>query len=329
MISNARLAVIVVNYGAADFIIRHLDKTLEEMRGFRAAHLYIVDNASPGDDLAALKEYVSRNKLEADVTVIDAGANLGFAGGNNLAFEEARGAGADYVFFLNPDAYPLPGALRVLYERLEVRPDAAIAGAQLVTADGEESSCCFRFPSLTREFASEAGSALFMRLAGPHRDAAASGEEAVDTDWVSGTAFMLRAAAADAKLMDDGFFLYYEETDMMLGLKRRGWKILHAPAARVVHIGAMTTGVQNYRPNAPRLPDYWFDSWRYYYRKNHGALYTFGAALAKTLGVLAYQAKRRVRGEQDARPQAYLRDVVAKCLAPAVSFRGRDARGSI
>lgn len=308
------VAAIIVNYAAAPVIIEHLDKLVRELNDYPNAHIFIVDNESPNDDAAELRAFVAARGLESFVTIIDAGANLGFAGGNNIGFDRARAGGAEFIFFLNPDAYPLPGAVDALVKFLQDRPDAAVAGAQLQSPEGGKNSCCFRFPTLFREFANETEIGALMKLAGGNRAPDAAGNEPVETDWVSGTAFLLRVEAAAPKLMDDRYFLYYEETDMMRELRRRGWRIWHVPEARVVHIGGVSTGVQHDTMSARRLPGYWFDSWRLYYRKNHGALYARAAGVAKTLGVLIYYAKRLAKGKKSAKPQRYLSDVVRNCL---------------
>lgn len=312
--SAPSVAAVIVNYAAASVIIEHLDKLVHELSAYDDAHIFIVDNKSPDNEADKLRTFVASRGYSALVTIIDAGANLGFAGGNNLAYERARKHGAEFVLFLNPDAYPLPGAVAELLRVLQERPDAAIAGARLEGPQGEKNSCCFRYPTLFREFAYESEIGFLIRLAGPTRSRDAAGDEPVEADWVSGTAFMLRAEAAAPELMDDGYFLYFEETDMMREIKKRGWRVLHIPTARVVHIGGVSTGVEHDTPSARRLPIYWFESWRRYYRKNYGTVYAFGAGFAKTLGVLTYHAKRLLKGQRNAKPDQYLTDVVMNCL---------------
>lgn len=307
------VAAVIVNYGAAALLTEHLDKLVQALSGYRDGHIYIVDNASPNAEYDALKAFVADKGLADRVSVIDAGANLGFAGGNNIAFAKARARGADFVFFINPDAYPREGTIDRLMTALTDDPGAAIAGARLENENGSPRYCQFDFPRLFGEFAKEAGIGFLSRQSAARKGA--SGETPFEVDWVSGAAFMLRAAAiSDGPLMDDRYFLYFEETDMMLKLKRQGWKVLHAPAARVVHIGGYSTGVEHNTARPKRLPVYWFASWRHYFCKNYGRPYAAAAAMAKTAGVAAYAVHRFIRRKTNEKPDCYLEDVAGKCL---------------
>ena len=307
------VAAVIVNYGAAALLVDYLDKLLRELSEHPDGHVYIVDNASPNDDLSILEKFVADRNLADRVSVIDAGANLGFAGGNNIAFAKARACGADYVFFINPDAYPRVGTVDRLVSTLADDPGAAIAGARLENEDGSPRYCQFDFPRPLGEFAKEAGIGFLSRKSAARKGA--SGEMPFEVDWVSGAAFMLRTAAiSDGPLMDDRYFLYFEETDMMLNLKRQGWKVLHAPAARVVHIGGYSTGVEHNAAKPKRLPVYWFASWRHYFCKNYGRPYAAAAAMAKTAGVAAYAVHRFIRRKTNEKPDCYLEDVAGKCL---------------
>ncbi len=306
------VAVIIVNYNTADLVTAHLDAALKALAGFKAAHVFIVDNASPEGDLEKLRAHVAGEGLAGRVTVTDTGGNPGFAGGNNTAFPLVRDFGADYVFFLNPDARPEPSAIEALAALLEAHPDAAIAGPQILDERGEKYASEFAFPTILREFAAEAGIKALQTMTGQFRDHQAGRTTPVETDWVSGAAFMARMSAIGDTPMDDGFFLYYEETDMMLTLKREGWSVWHEPAARVTHIGGAATGVSGAANR--RLPAHWFASWRHYYRKNHGAFYAFLAGVAKTLGLFVYHAKRMVKRERSQKPAQYTQDVLQQCL---------------
>lgn len=310
----ASVAAVIVNYAAASILMEHLNKLVRELNDYPDGHVFVVDNNSPNDELAELEKFIQSRGLKSRVTLIDAGANLGFAGGNNLGFDCARARGADYIFFINPDAWPRPGALSRLCAAMAARPQAAVVGARLENADGTPRYCAFMFPTVAGEFVDEAGLDFLRRKPRPAPD-----DAPYEVDWVSGAAFLFRTrAAGDGALMDAGYFLYFEETDMMLNLKRRGWEIWHDPQARAVHAGGHSTGVAHGRPATRRMPDYWFSSWRRYYFKNHGRVCAVGAALAKLLGVFAYHAKRALRGRKNEKPTRYLADVAMKCLAPAM-----------
>ena len=313
MSSETKLAVVIGNYGAADFIITHLNKTLKEVEAFSAARIYIADNRSPGGDFDLLKDHVTAHALQERVTIIDTGGNLGFAGGNNAAFAAFGDFQPDLIFMMNPDAWPEPGALTRLAQTLATHPDAAIAAPRIVDEHGVTAVSYFKFPSIIDQFISEPELAFLHRLTSWKLLDLDTAITPIETDWVSGAAFMLRASAAANPPMDDGYFLYFEETDMMRTLASNDWRILIEPAARVVHIGGLTTGAGK-DPRDKRLPVHWYNSWRRYFVKQYGHVGAFLAALLKVFGISLYYLKQKLSGRPIYRPKRYLRDFISHAL---------------
>ena len=92
------------------------------------------------------------------------------------------------------------------------------------------------------------------------------------TDWVNGASMMIRREVFETVgLMDEEYFLYFEETDFCRRVVRAGWPIWHVPASRVVHLEGQSTGVTGADLAKKPRPKYWFDSRARYFRKNLGA----------------------------------------------------------
>src|SRR5204863_2390861 len=109
--------------------------------------------------------------------------------------------------------------------------------------------------------------------------------ETFPTDWVAGASMIVRKAVFDAiGLMDDEYFMYFEEVDFCLRARRAGWPCWYVPASRVVHLVGQTSGVTDTRQVTKRRPKYWFDSRRRYFLVNHGAVKTALADLVWTAG---------------------------------------------
>lgn len=324
-----RVATVIVNYRAAELILKNIETLLDEYVALGAGKIIIVDNKSPGDDAARLSAFVAAKNLGALVEILPQRKNAGFAAGNNAALARLREEPKppEFVFLLNPDAYIRPGAIRTLAAFLQDHPNAAVAGARLEDEDGTPRNCAFRFPSIAREFVNASGAGILAR-AFPKTVATFEPSVApLEVDWVSGAAMMIRTAAlADIPAMDERFFLYFEETDFMLNLAMRGWETWHVPSARVAHLAGSSTGVRHGDPARPRLPNYWFESWLHYYLKNHGRLYALAAGLAKLSGLVLYKTQRRIRGRAIELPDRILSDVALKCVARAPGFDAR--RGS-
>jgi len=96
-------------------------------------------------------------------------------------------------------------------------------------------------------------------------------DQATEVDWVAGASILVRREVFDAiGLIDEGYFLYFEEVDFLLRAKRAGFRTFYVPTSRVIHHMGASTGVTDEKQPPRRLPSYWFDSRRRYFLKNHG-----------------------------------------------------------
>jgi len=183
----------------------------------------VVDNGSTNDSVAKIRT------AHRDVLLLESGNNLGFAGGNNIGIRYALAHGAEYLWLLNNDTEPAPDALSALVAK--ARSDRQI---------GAVASICYYAdaPSAVQAWA---GSRVnlwigYGRLTtDPHHD-----------DWfdtLNGTSMLLtRPALEDVGLLDEGFFLYWEDTELCLRLRKKGWRIAAAPDSRVLHKVNASTG---------------------------------------------------------------------------------------
>ena len=85
---------------------------------------------------------------------------------------------------------------------------------------------------------------------------------------MTGACLMVRSELLrQVGLLDEGYFLYFEEMDFCARARRAGWSIWHVPASRVVHLGGAATGINAGRKRRPR---YWYDSRRRFFVRNYG-----------------------------------------------------------
>ena len=127
------------------------------------------------------------------------------------------------------------------------------------------------------------------------------------TDWLSGACLMVRREVFDAVgLLDEGYFLYFEEVDFCRRAVRAGWSCWYVPAARVVHRVGSSTGWTTAR----RRPRYWFDSRRRYFRRHLGATKTLLADVLWTTGYATFRLRRPLQGKPDTDPKHLLGDFV-------------------
>lgn len=255
----ADLAIVIVSTNEARWLERCLPTVFAHAGGARL-QVIVVDNSSTD----GTRELVESRFPEARVV---SSANRGFSYGNNRGIEQAH---ARYVLLLNPDTEVLEGTFAELVALMDARPRVGLAGVRQVTADGELWPTIRRFPSVTRAF----GEALLSERWPVHP--AWSGERVLDwdlyeresdCDWTSGS-FMLarREALLSAGLLDERSFIYSEEPDLCLRIKRGGWRVRHLPQMTIVH----HAGKGGVRPRMLAQDVY---ARRQYARKHFGRVY--------------------------------------------------------
>ena len=138
--------------------------------------------------------------------------------------------------------------------------------------------------------------------------------------WVTGAAVMLRSAALQASgLFDDGFFLYFEETELLWRLRRRGWQIWNEPRARIVHEGGVATQIRDPKTGVPfkkPMPRYWYEARKRYFALTGGRGHAFVAGLAWLCGDAFWRLRRMITRQADDSTQRVARDLIAYGLWP-------------
>ena len=111
-------------------------------------------------------------------------------------------------------------------------------------------------------------------------------------------------------LLDEGFFLYYEEVDFCRRAAGAGWQCWYVPASRVVHLVGAATQLSDQRKHRQRRPKYWFDARRRYFVKNHGAAYALLADVMFVIGFSLWRVRRAIQRKQDNDPPKLLSDTI-------------------
>ena len=236
--AGAMVAVVIVNYRTPQLTIdclAALDGERQSLPGLRAV---VVDGGSGDESAGVLAEAIGRPEYEGWASFMPLPINGGFGWANNqailtLALDRQP---PEFIHLLNPDTRVLAGAVTKLVQELRADLRCGAAGSQLVDGDGRPSASAFYFPSAGLELVNGSQSEKLGRLFGVER-APVLGDEARDVDWVTGASAMFRMAALrDTGLFDDGFFLYFDEVELMHRLQRHGWTVRHVPESRVVHL---------------------------------------------------------------------------------------------
>ncbi len=320
MDKHVKVAVVVVNYGTAECAISAVASVLRYGLQQGDLHVYLVDNASPGDDASVLERACAAHDWSGRVTLLRAASNLGFGAGNNLALEAMASDPPDFVFLLNPDARLKNNAVDHLTTALINQPDVAVVGAGISRPDIGPVTAAFRFPTIYREFVGALSFGPVSRLFPSGIVPLPADHPSGPVDWVAGAAAMFRyEVLTEIGGFDPEFFLYFEEVDLMRAISRRGWQVWYLPDAQVWHDEGRSTGVRSAEPQRRRKPSYWYASWRYYFAKNHGRLHALLAASAWLLGSLLNHGISALRGRQPAAPLRYGADFVRAGVLPLLA----------
>jgi GT2 family glycosyltransferase len=176
----------------------------------------VVDNGSTDQSVAQI------SAAHPDVTLLQTGANLGFAGGNNAGIRYGLKNGAEYVWLLNNDTRPAPDALSALVAKALTDSRIGAVGSVCYFADR---------PEIVQIWAG--GRANLWIGYSPNTDRP---HDDAWFHWLNGTSLLLSAAALqDIGLLDQGIFLYWEDVEIGLRLRQRGWRLAAAPESKVLH----------------------------------------------------------------------------------------------
>jgi GT2 family glycosyltransferase len=309
---DVHLLIVIVNYRTAELTIDCVRSVAEEMRTLPDARVVITDNASPDDSAGRIEEALRQNDWPW-ATFVRLAINGGFSYGNNAAIRPAL-AGNDppkYVLLLNPDTVVRANAIHELLAFLEANPKAGIAGSRLEEPDGTPQRSAFRFPTVLSELDGGLRFGPISKLLARWKIAPPPAEHNTATDWVAGASMIIRKEVFDAiGLLDERYFMYFEEVDFCYRARRAGWRCWYVPSSRVVHLVGQASGVTDTKRPARRRPGYWFDSRRRFFTRNYNIAYAAAADAAWAIGFALWRLRRFLQQKPDNDPPRLLFDFI-------------------
>jgi GT2 family glycosyltransferase len=182
----------------------------------------VIDNGSTDGSENFLRQNL------ADVEIIQSGGNLGFAGGNNVGIHKALEQGADYVWLLNNDTIADKQALTSLVEAMERDSQIGIAGSKIYYYDDPRK--IWYAGGMWRK------GRLSWRQRGANQIDKGQFDEFCEVGSVSGCSMLVRSTTMDTiGLMNESFFLYWEDTEWCARASWGGYKVIFVPASHVWH----------------------------------------------------------------------------------------------
>lgn len=220
------VSIITVSWNIASLLRKSLQAIFENTKGI-TFEVWVVDNAS----LDGTQGMVQREFPQVRCILNE--KNQGFAKANNQAIRKANGR---YILLLNPDMRVFPDTLSQMVSWMDTHATVGIAGCHLIREDGTTVPHVRRFPRLADQVAIVTKIAhVFPVLLDGYlmRDFDYTKEAEVDS--IRGSFFMIRREVLEGVgLLDEQYFVWFEEVDYCKRVKQAGWQVMYTPAVRCV-----------------------------------------------------------------------------------------------
>jgi GT2 family glycosyltransferase len=316
----ASVEVIIVNYRNPQLTIDCLESLEAIQNEVDRLHVSLVDNCSPDNSIEQLQSVCSERGWQDWIEIIPSGRNGGFAYGNNVALRKVLNGSnqPEYFWLLNPDTLVRSGSLRSLVQFLQENDDTGIVGSHLVWPNGEYPTSVFRFFSILGELERGFAFGPVTRMLNRFRLVPEQPKVDAKADWVPGASMLIRTSTFETiGLLDESFFMYFEETDFCLRARRAGIHCGFAAGSSVVHLEGQSSGIrQEKEQRAKRLPQYWFDSRQRYFRKNYGRGYALAIDSVWCLALIAKRLRQFVLCKPNLDPPGLIQATWASIFRP-------------
>jgi GT2 family glycosyltransferase len=263
--SEPDISISIVSYNTRDLLQACIQSLLaREAEGEAHLEIIVADNGSTDGTAAMVQE------LFPAVRFIETGGNIGYGRGNNAALADASGR---YYFVLNSDTEVDQGALSGMLSFMDSHLEVGMIGAQLILPDGTIQRSCARDPTLM--------AVLWEQI---YLDKLFPGNRVTGSYLMSDWDYKSRREVEQvcgACFFDPAYFMYFEDTDFCVRLRKSGWPIYFFPEARILHHLGASSG-KSWRTRALMISSY-NQSRYYYYRRNYGPWH---ALILKVLVVL-------------------------------------------
>ena len=327
-----KLLIAVVNFKSADLVAPLLDSLAAEARALGDIWVRVGDNGSGDGSAEVLAAHVKEKGYGDFAEVLDLGHNGGFAWGNNRLIEDPlksheRGQ-PQYVLFLNPDTLATPGCLRELIAFMDANPGAGLAGSQLIDPGPEPAvqASAFRFQGFFSEIDDTLRFGPISKLLSRYKTKAPHPETPdappYECQWVAGASMIVRREVFEKiGLMDEAYFLYFEEEDFVKRAVDAGFSCWYIPQSRVVHLVGATSGITNKKDALNPLPEFWYESRKRFFVTHYGYLKALVIDITRLKAMVLWWLRTVLERKEKADPRGFAAGVWKQ------AFRGLGSLG--
>lgn len=271
MEKNPRVAIVIVNYNNAEDIIECL-QSLKNI-SYGNAEIIVVDNGSTDGSVGKLQIF------KAGFSLLTSEANLGFAGGNNIGIRYAIDHKAGYVLFLNNDTVVDPGFIEPLLEKVLNENKVGAVGGKIYYYDDPEriwyaggSLNCFSGRT---------------KHSGKNKIDTGKYDKTREVGFITGCLMLIpREVIENVGMMDEKYFLYFEDADWCYRIRKAGYKLIYSPQSRIYHKESATTQRLN---NVKAY--YYYRNIHYFAKKNLDPIFRISVFIYLRLYLLLMMAK--------------------------------------
>lgn len=275
-----RVGIIILNYKTPDLVIDCLQSLVDQIEP--GMEVVVVDNASNDDSVQRIEEHIRANEWKPWARVLCSPVNGGFAAGNNLGI---RAVDADAYILLNSDTIVLPNTIKELLHAMELWPGAGLIAPDCVAEDGSKELNTFRFIRPVTDFISSASTGPISRFLQRYNVHFWTTDAPAEPDWIGFACVLIRREVIEqVGLLDEGFFMYFEDVDYCRRARDAGWTILYWPKGTIVHLLGGSSEFSSDQGLQDRAPRYFYESRSRYFAKHYGRVGLVAANVAWLLG---------------------------------------------
>jgi GT2 family glycosyltransferase len=232
-INLSKVDIIIVNYNSTAYLLNCLQSIDEDIGSDHdnESQIYVIDNAS-ADNVNLITDKFPK------VILWKNSVNVGFSKAVNYLIARTR---SPYILILNPDTYINNGFCKSILNFIEENPMVGIVGPKIFDTNGMIQGSARTFPTpLTALF----GRSSILTKMFPNNKLTLKNiltkqpdhTKFIEVDWVSGACMLVRRRAIEeVGMMDERFFLYWEDADWCKRMFEKGWRVVYYPQASIIH----------------------------------------------------------------------------------------------
>ena len=308
-----RIAISIINFRTEALTLQCVRSALDSLDGIDG-QVVVVDNASEDGSAEAIAAWIDAQPTGTPVKLVSSETNSGFSGGHNQGI---RACDAEFYLLLNSDALLRPGFCANILAAAEARPKDGLFAPRIEHDDGDVQTSCFRFPGPASEMVRSACTGFVTKALKRFEVALGPDPDPNQIEWASFACILLRREVVQAVgMMDEGYFLYYEDAEYCLRARRAGWAIAYVPEAVAVHFRGGSGPVKTLVKAQKRLPAYYYSSRSRFLYQAHGWGGLMAANLAWYMGRLVAHMRRLTGRYPHPMAQNQFRDIWINATRP-------------